>query len=340
MMNFESYTGSLETESQLWPLILNLAETAETETAAGKFALLSALNAAAVYRKYLGTPKARAGLSKNLLDPTGGPEHNPHIVLDEIGNLLVEFLAAKCNPSGTLIKLFTEESDEWETINNTSPWTTQLSVAIDALDESSSVAKNFYRQAFGMVIAGAAGRITTGAVASYVDDRLLIYEGKSAKLFSFNPELGTLLSVAAPVREPTPPGKRLSYAMLERKRQIIIANTKFSEDFDYRMPTFGGWAVLELIFNTGSFDFLIDPYGQKVNEACFWGPGAQAAGLAVFDLDGRSIDFDEKFQMIVPGEKERIPMVICYPSDAECLKSYLHELAVNREKILRAEFDD
>lgn len=300
-------------------------------TREGKFALLSALVTSSVYRSLIETPEKRAGLPSSLLTKIGGPADNPHFALDLVGNLAVEQLTvAHRDLLQAGVHLYTEESDSFRPIIPSLkdyPRAKRL-VAIDGLDESKGVARHQYHQAFGLLVADTNRHLLSGAVASYVDDRILVMENGQAVRFRFDPQTWLLRTESA--RVPTKPKERLRYAMLPQ-RSGLVDGTDFVHNHTLTVATFGGWAVLELAFDNGSLDLVIDPRGQKAHEACYWGANARAAGLSVTDLTGETLDFDEKFKLLVDGQKPRIPIVIAKPKALQTVLPELAELEARRQ---------
>ncbi len=304
-----------------------------TMSSEAKFALQSTLTTTEVYRNLIGTPDVRASLPLEMLKETGGPATSPHIALDEVGNMALKLLTTRYHDvTRSGFYLYTEESDRFRPILPSLARfpKKKLFVAIDSLDESSTVAKDRYHQSFGTVIADESGHIVAGAIGSYVDDRILITENdKSWRLLSD----GNLLVSDKP-KPYRPPGERLRYAMLPKSTQSrFLDGTGFAHNHLWKERTFGGWAILELL--SGKLDLIIDPYGQKAPEACYWGYNGQAAGLTATDLLGQPYDFDKIFPLIRTGDKSRLPLVIARPGVIERILKELTEIE-ERRKVMMA----
>ncbi len=298
-----------------------------------KFALQSALTTAEVYRNLIGTPEVRSSLPKEMLKVTGGPVSSPHIALDEVGNMALELLTARYHDlARSGIHLFTEESNHFRPILPSLARFPQkkLFIAVDSLDESSTVAKDRYHQSFGTVIADESGHIVAGAIGSYVDNRILVTEKGEPWFFHYEPQQILVKELELPQKLRV--SDKLRYAMLPKStRTKIMDGTGFIHDHTWQEETFGGWAVLELL--NGNLDLIIDPYGQKAPEACYWGYNGQALDLIATNLLGQQYDFDKIFPLIRTGDQSRFPLVIARRGVIERILPELAEIEERRQVI-------
>jgi len=282
-------------------------ETNFAWTPAGRFCLQYVLAQAAVVRPILRSPSRLLASSLSL--ECGGEAYNPHRRIDSVGGWLVRRMVRKRSAS---IDLHVEEAG-WEVFhtNGQEP----LKVMVDPIDGTNGLINGNKDQATGIAIADTNNRFLAGAVASLVDNDLVLIENGSAKILEFDEQNFELSGRLLASREQRSIDQA-RFATLGRRMRLLRETELFEDRSCPDLLILGGYGLLCVL--RGQIDVMLDPFkGQPWREAILWGWMAQESGLVVTDEKGEPIDFSQvlrdahqRFVHRQEDELSRIKMVI------------------------------
>lgn len=278
-------------------------ESCDFHTQEGNFAATHAVASACVLRRLISSPLL---FSAPIYQSTGGPENNPHRVIDEIGCALFTSLQqSNPLPAG---KVFIEENHQWLDFVGTEAPGTSVAVNIDTLDGTSNILTGHRDQASGIMVTDLArNRFLGGAIVSLVDNAFITAEPGHCQLY----QLANGYRSASPLEQSRKQPDRMRLATLGRHLQAIVPFPFTHGPYTPDLSTFGGYGLYRVL--TGSITTMFDARGQIWYEAALWGPLAEALGLVVTDFQNRHYDW---FQILrdsqQPGYNERMPLVISH----------------------------
>lgn len=244
----------------------------------------------------------------DLLEPTGGPEYNPHRSIDEIGTTVARQLAVQTTDIPKFW-IHSEESAQWEP---THPSNDLLKdgkrfAVIDPLDMTHSITKGDRIQTTGIAIFDKNGAMIAAGLASLVDDGIILVEHTDHDHIYTN--------ATTPIVSHSEEDKRpIRVATLTRRmyglRNLPIFAQK--DTADWVLDCTSGFAVLELL--RGNIDTMLDPIkGNPWYEISIWGTIAQKLGMQVSDWDNNPLDLEAAMRHVIEHHEDdnyRLPFVI------------------------------
>jgi len=251
----------------------------------------------------------------SLLTQTGGPEYNPHLAIDEIGGDLVRMLLTE-QSAVTPVKLFVEETPVWQFIPDHPLYVGKHLVMVDPVDETSALTAEPPRavQSTSIVITRPDGSFEAAAIASLVDQRIIMTEGNYTT-YLFYDHNTKRLQMEYPIQQPwRTESKTLRVAVLPRRLEAIKELSLFHDpEISINIqPTFGGFALLDMLFPIGApTDVMVDiTKGQPWYE--LWGYVANQAGAISRGNKGQIIHTEHIIQYASRHKVgPRVPVLIC-----------------------------
>lgn len=276
-----------------------------THSPEGKFALTYLLAAQSLLTPALNDMTI---VNADLLEPTGGPEYNPHRSIDAIGTTIAHRLSEQTTDIPKFW-IHSEESAQWEPTRPSIDRSQrgERFAVIDPLDMTHAITKGDRIQTTGIAIFNKNGDMIAAGLASLVDDGIILVEHTD------HDHIYTNVNNATPAysQEHT---QALRVATLTRRMYDLRNLPLFTQEgaANWTLDCASGFAVLELL--RGNVDTIVDPIkGNPWYEVAIWSSIAQKLGMQVTDWDNTPLDIPSMMHRVIERHEDdnyRIPFVI------------------------------
>ncbi|KKS83182.1 MAG: hypothetical protein UV59_C0047G0004 [Candidatus Gottesmanbacteria bacterium GW2011_GWA1_43_11] len=269
---------SLDKVTRSYNAALEMAEKTvrgcDLETVEGRFAAKQVIATACVLKTLIARPVL---FLAPIYRETGGPENNPHRVIDRVGqDLFLQLQSERILSGGSL---YIEENHRWVRFEGRKSEGSAVTVNIDTLDGTSGINVGKRDQASAIMITDVErNRFLAGSIVSLVDDALLTIEPGRIGFYQ--------------LREGY---RKVDPQNVQRSRKDLSAIATLGRHMTKVIPgppdldTFGGYG-LHRVF-TGSLGTMFDAKGQIWYEAVMWGLMGEQLGLSVSDFQNRPYDW-------------------------------------------------
>ncbi len=294
-------------------------------SAEGQFALTVVSTVAVLTRPLFANPKLQ---SCELAEKTLGKPYNPGRKIDDLAAGAVRQVAKNF---GLPVAIRLEEGINGQAYFETFGRGSVKFAVCDEIDGTSGIQEGEKNQSSGIVVADYYGNFQAGAIASLVDQRVIVATNTDRNFYLLDDQVGTL----TPVKTPNPlqwaTNKTLRIASLQRRFDQMKGLELFTNpDIKIeKIKDMGGLQVLNMVYPINpdhAAHVMIDlspGRGQPWFE-CIWPQMADRLGLCVRTESGKPIQYEALIRYMIDHPMEssrtdefapRMPIVICLNDD-------------------------